>query len=140
MLSNPIALAVTVSENFYSDFKPQLQYAGPFLLYNANAKRDSIDLPGIGNSIAGIRIDDFKGPWVSSRDYSPIRIIYTKRLAANITHMTLEYAKALINEDRYDRANKILDWAEEYENATELGPGSSEQISELRKIIYRGND
>jgi tetratricopeptide (TPR) repeat protein len=134
--SRPIALAVTVDENFYPNVKEKLQYTGPFLLYKSDAESDSIDILGIRNSIAGIRIEDFSGSWVSEMDYSPIRIIYTKRLAGNITHMALEYAEELLKTGNFNRAEVILKWAEKFENITELGPVNSGRISELRKKYY----
>ncbi len=132
-LSNPIALATTVNPEFFADVKDRLEYNGPFLLYIHDSLKHHTNVTALESSIASIDIDDFSGPWVSDEDYSPIRISHTNKLAGNITFMALRYVEELIRSGNMDDAREILDWTEEFENTTELGPVMTERISELRK-------
>jgi hypothetical protein len=133
-LSRPVAIAVTVEEDFYADFKDYLQYSGPFLVWKPNPVNDIPDTFAFRNSIDNIQIEDFSGQWVSERDCSPVRTIYTKELVRNITLMALAYSESLIRAKQYAKADGILNWVETFEKKTELGPVYSERISELKDL------
>ncbi len=134
-LTRPIALAVTVDESFYADIKDHLRYDGPFLLWHTSPVSETQSAIMLEKSLEGIRAENFSGPWVSDRDRSPIRRIYTKYLANNITSMALSYCDELIEIGKLEKALEVLNWAEEFETITVLGPVSTEEISQRRKLV-----
>ncbi|MFH1680136.1 MAG: tetratricopeptide repeat protein [Candidatus Eisenbacteria bacterium] len=128
----PIAFAVTVDPIFYSGFKDRLRYAGPFFLWEEGTAAALPDTARLRECLEGARIEDFSSPWAGAKDRSPVRGLYTKRLAANVTEAALEYADVLIRAGRLAEAREILDWAETFESRTELGAVSGDRIAELR--------
>ncbi|MCK5571622.1 MAG: tetratricopeptide repeat protein [Bacteroidetes bacterium] len=133
----PITLAVTVYEEFYTGVKEYLQYAGPYFLLEPAPVVTAENVSALRECINGIEDGDFIGPWVSKRDYSPIRGLYTKEIVRNVTHAALVYAEALIEEKGYEEAEKMLSWAEDFEERTELGPVYGQRIQELRENLAR---
>ena len=130
--SRPIALAITVYEDYYEDVKDQFQYAGPYLLWQSTSVYVTPDTSAIRKSIAGIRTDDFTGPWVSEADRSPVRKLYTKHIVKNVTQAAIVYSEEMINAKNFREALRILSWAEDFEKKTELGPVHAEQLSQLK--------
>ncbi len=131
----PLVAAVTVDPAFYSDWSDRAQYCGPYFLLHATPPLNARDTSAIRESIGGADIESFEGPWVSDRDRSPVRIKYTKRLAPNVSEAAVFYAEELIKAERFDDAATALDWAERFENATEMGPVFTERIAELREMV-----
>ena len=134
-LVRPIALACTVSEDFYEAVGDQFRYTGPFLLWQQGPVDEIPDTSGLRASLRGIRPEDFVGPWVSEQDRSPIRRLYTKYGAKNITRSALVFSEELIEAKKAAEAMKILNWAEEFERRTELGPVFTEEIARLKKRV-----
>ncbi len=135
--SRPIAFASTVVESYYEEYKDHIVDAGAFLLWQPARQTATVDTATIRLSLGSIKPEDFRGPWVGRRDRSPIRRVYTKYLAKNITGTALTYARELINGGRTRDAEDILAWAEEFERATILGPTLTKEIEELRTILRR---
>jgi tetratricopeptide (TPR) repeat protein len=131
----PITLAVTVYEEFYAGVKEYLQYAGPYFLMEPAPVVTAQNMFALRECINGIEEGDFMGPWVSGRDYSPVRGLYTKEIVRNVTHAALVYAELLIDEKEYEEAEKMLTWAEDFEERTELGPVYGGRIQELRENL-----
>ena len=129
----PIALSVTVDEIFFTGFKEYLRYSGPFLLLHSTPVEGAPATDLLERSLADIRAEDFTGPWTSVKDRSPVRGLYTKYIAANVTEAALAFGEGLIKERKYNEAKKILSWAEEYEKTTELGSVFGERISRLKE-------
>ena len=130
--TRPIAVAVTVDKSFLLGVEEHLQYAGPFLLWQPTPDGETPDTASLGASLAALRPEDFSGPWVSERDRSPVRTLYTKRLAMNVTKAALVYSEELIRAKEFNDAVKILDWADDFEKTTDLGSVFTERISQLR--------
>lgn len=128
----PIAIAVTVTEDFYTEVKDHFQYTGPFLLWQPGPASDTPDTMAIKKSLAGIQPDDFTGPWVSEGDRSPIRRLYTKYIVKNVTQAALVYSQEMIKAKKFKDAKRMLSWAEAFERKTELGPVYTEQITQLK--------
>jgi hypothetical protein len=133
--SRPIAIAITVSEDFYSKVNDHLRYSGAYLLWQSDIVNDVTDTLALRKSLSGIQIGNFAGKWVSKWDYSPIRTMYTKELARNITLTALAYAESLIKTQKYTPAEEILNWTERFEKTTETGPVYSDSIAAFRSLI-----
>jgi len=131
--ARPIGVAVTVSGSFLSGVEEHFQYAGPFLLSQPTLAGETPDTTALGASLTGLRHEDFSGPWISSQDRSPVRGLYTKRLAMNVTEAAFAYGAELIKAKRFADALRVLSWAEDFEETTELGPVYTEQISQLKE-------
>jgi hypothetical protein len=86
-------------------------------------------------SLSGIDPDDFSGPLVSEADRSPVRRMGTGQLVKNITAAALRYCEVLHESGQKDRAREMLQWAEQFEETTEIGPQFSEQIDHLREVF-----
>ncbi|MGB6648149.1 MAG: tetratricopeptide repeat protein [Bacteroidota bacterium] len=136
----PVALAVTVYESFYEDYKEYLQYAGPYFLIHPAPPPGSRNVGALRQCLQGIEENDFEGPWVSGQDHSLIRGLYTKEIAKNITFSALSYAEEMIGEGKLKAAEKTLDWAEKFERKTELGPVYTRRIAELRDAATSGRE
>ena len=132
-LARPIAVAITVEESFFSDVKDHFRYAGPFLLWQPVPAIETPDTTALQASLAGVRPEDFTGTWVSEKDRSPIRRLYTKYMVKNVTKSALALSEEWIKAKKFTEAEKILSWADEFEKKTELGPVYTEQISRLRR-------
>ena len=85
-------------------------------------------------SLNGIMDSDFSGPWVSEKDLSPIRTIYTKRIIKNITYSALVYSQELINNGENEKALSTLLWLENFEKTTEIGASFTKEIADLKKL------
>ncbi len=133
--TRPVAIATTVDEGFYDDVANHLVYGGPYFVWQANTITDTIDISLIERSLAGIKSDDFTGPWISDQDRSPVRWMYTKYLANNITAMAITLGDELIKSERFNEALVTLDWAEEFERSNELGPVFTDRIAYLKENV-----
>jgi hypothetical protein len=83
-------------------------------------------------SLSSVKAEQFAGPFVSAADRSPVRRMFTNQLVKNVTSLALRYSEALIESGRKPEALLMLNWAEEFENQTELGPVFTEQIEALK--------
>lgn len=133
----PIAFAPTVEEAFIEDYRDRLLDAGAFLLLQAEVGPvpAPIDTALARLSIALVHPDDFRGSWVSAADRSPVRRVYTKNLAKNITHTAIVYARRLTEARRFAEADRALTWATAFEQGTELGPVSADEIAQVRSRL-----
>jgi hypothetical protein len=86
-------------------------------------------------SLEGFRPADFSGPWVSDRDRSPIRRLYTKNIVRNVTETAIAYAASLIASKRSHAAERWIAWAEELDRSAELGPVFTERIAVAKARI-----
>jgi tetratricopeptide (TPR) repeat protein len=136
----PIALAVTVYGSFYVDYKKYLQYAGPYHLIHPAPPQNPRNVDALRRCLEEIEENDFMGPWVSQQDYSPIRGLYTKEIARDVTYAALALAEEMIGEGKLKMAEKTLNWAEEFEKRTELGPVYTRRIAELRDAATGGSE
>jgi len=133
--TRPIAISVTVDEKFYSRVKDRLQYAGPYLLLRPEPVGELHVTGLLGECLADIRQEDFSGPWASTEDRSPVRGLYTKGIASNVTEAAVVYGEVLIREGKLAEAEKILNRAEDFEKMTEQGSVFMEQIRLLRETL-----
>jgi tetratricopeptide (TPR) repeat protein len=136
-MNRPIALAPTVEEAFYSWSKKHFKYQGMFLLWRPGHDDGIADTASIRKCLSGIDPEDFIGPWASMKDRSPIRRYYTKGIAGIVFEMALTYSKELIKARRDVEAERTLQWLENFEKKTELGPVSTEEILQLRNVIKK---
>jgi hypothetical protein len=136
----PTALAVTVYGSFYADYEQYLQYAGPYHLIHPAPPPNPRNVKALRRCLEGIGENDFVGPWVSQQDYSPIRGLYTKEIARDVTYAGLALAEEMIGAGKLKMAEKTLQWAEEFEKKTELGPVYSRRIGELRDAATAGRE
>ena len=118
---------------YSSDVKDQFQYTGPFLLWKPSLTSETPNTTAIRKSLAGLQPDDFNGPWASESDRSPIRGLYIKHIAKNITQAAIIYSEEMIKARKFEEAERMLNWAEAFENRTELGPVFTEEIAQLKK-------
>ncbi len=139
-IARPIAFAVTVEESFYADYADRLVDAGAFRLLRAERPSSPADTAAIRAGLESIRPGAFRGPWVSEADRSPVRRVYTKQLATNVTRSAVTLAQRLAADGRDAEALELLDWADAYERETELGPALSTEIAEERaRLQGRGS-
>jgi hypothetical protein len=131
----PLAITVTVDEEFFSDMKSHFRFDGAFWLWQEAPADGTPDMALMKASLEGQQPADFSGPWVSERDRSPIRRIQTKHLVGNITATALAYCALLIETNRLSEAERWLTWAEELESKSELGPTYTERIAQLKKEL-----
>lgn len=133
-LENPITVSVTVGDrSFAADTEDHLSFAGAFWTWLPESAALKLDTAMMRVSLASIDPEDFKGPFVSPQDRSSVIISSTNRVADNVTALALEYSEALIESGQTTEALKVLTWAEEFENMTELAPAHTEQIKQLRE-------
>jgi hypothetical protein len=131
----PLALAVTVEESFYTWVKQHMRSAGAFLVWSDTVKAKTPDTAAMAASLEGVAPDDFSGPWVSDRDRSPIRRLYTKNIVRNVTETALVYAESLIASKHSPAAERWIAWAEELDRTAELGPVFTERIAVAKARI-----
>lgn len=134
----PIAVAPTVEEGFYSWDKEHFKYQGMFFLWQPHHDDGIADTAAIRRCLAGIDPESFAGPWAGMKDRSPVRRRYTKEIARILFQMALTYSEALIHAGRFAGAEMTLRWLESFEERTELGSVSTEEILGLRKAISNG--
>lgn len=138
--SRPIAFSVTVDPGFTNAIKAHLQMAGPFMLWQPSPAAATPDTAMLRMNLADVNADNFAGPLVSSQDRSPVRRVYTKEIVKNVTATALTYSDLLIKSGRFSEAQNYLNWAEEFEKKTELGPAFKEQIAALKEAARRGSE
>ncbi len=138
IFSRPIAFSVTVDPSFTNTIKDHLQMAGPFLLWQSRLAQTAPDTAMLRSNLASINAADFAGPFASAQDRSPVRQVFTKGIARNVTATALAYSDLLIKSGKFSEAQKWLSWAEEFEQKTEFGPAFAQQILSLKDAARRG--
>jgi hypothetical protein len=133
--SRPLAVAVTVDENYWSNAKSNMRFAGPFFQWCNAATAQTPDTASMHASVEGLTPDDFVGPWVSDQDRSPIRRVYTKNIVRNVTETAILYGESLLKANRLPEANRWATWADELDRKAELGPVFTERISQLKERL-----
>jgi tetratricopeptide (TPR) repeat protein len=133
----PIAIAATVDQSFYPDYKGHLVNAGGFLIWSQKAATARPDIAAMQKSLAGVRPEDFAGPWTSSQDRSPIRRLYTKEIVRNVTATALTVGESLLADKKWDQAKAMAEWAGKLDTATEAGPAFAERIAALKKAAQK---
>jgi hypothetical protein len=129
----PITIATTVDINSLPDTKNRLKLAGPYFLFLPRGTDNSPDTTLMRMSIENLQPRDFKGPFISAQDHSPIRIVSEKNLSGIVVTIILNYANILISTKRYEEASRILDLAENIDRNYVSGRIFSEEISGLRR-------
>lgn len=137
LLDRPLAVAVTVEESYFSEIKDNLRYAGAFMLWHDGTANGTPDTTSMRASLSGVGTHDFAGPWVSEQDRSPIRRLYTKNVVRNVTATALTYTEQLIEAKRLSEAGRWVNWTEEVERNTELGPVSTERVAQLKGALSK---
>jgi tetratricopeptide (TPR) repeat protein len=135
--ARPLTFAPTVEESYYEDYEDHLVNAGAFLLWQVEPPSAAVDTATIRLSLSVIKPGSFRGPWVGEEDRSPIRRVYTKYLAKNVTWSAITYAQELMSAGRVREADDVLTWADAFEQDTELGAAFTEDIEELRATLHR---
>lgn len=133
----PIAVAITVEERYWSDFKNNMRFAGAFLQWHDVAVAKTVDTTSMLASLEGLRPDDFTGSWVSDRDRSPIRRMYTKNLVRNVTETAIVCGELLLGAKRLSEVKRWADWADELDKKVELGPVFTERIAQLKEHLAK---
>ncbi len=136
--TRPVAFSVTVDSTAIATFKDRVQFAGPYLLWQAGSLPAAADTARLRRNLASLKADEFAGPFVSAQDRSPVRRVYTSGLARNLTAAALAYSNLLINAGSFTEAQSWLSWAEEFEKKTEAGPTFTARISSLRDAAQQG--
>lgn len=132
-LANPIAISVTVSSEAIENVKGNLVFAGPFWRWTPDSAEVDFDEYTALKSISSVKSQHLAGPFVSAADRSPVRRMFTNGLVRNVTSLALRYSESLIESGRKSEALLMLNWAEEFETQTELGPFFTEQIEALKE-------
>lgn len=135
--TRPLVIAPSVAEEFYAKYKDFISFSGSHFTVNSKKVDSFMNMDKIEESLNGLINSDFSGPWVSERDLSPIRTIYTNRIVKNISYSAIIYSKELIKNGDTEKALSTLVWLEEFEKNTELGPSFNKEIKELKKLCVK---
>jgi tetratricopeptide (TPR) repeat protein len=100
----PLAFSVTVDPSFTNAIKDHLQMAGPFSLWQPSPAQANPDTAMLRMNLADINSDDFAGSFVSPKDRSPVRRVYTKGIVRNVTATALTYSDLLIKSGSFSEA------------------------------------
>jgi tetratricopeptide (TPR) repeat protein len=133
--TRPLAVAVTVDESYWSSARNNMRFAGPFFQWCDATTAQTPDTASMHASVEGLTPDDFVGPWVSDQDRSPIRRVYTKNIARNVTETVTLYGESLLKANRLPEANRWANWADELDTKAELGPVFTERIAQLKERL-----
>ena len=131
----PLAVAVSVEESYYSSVRDNMRFAGAFLLWSDVAKAKTSDVSSMLASLKGVSPDDFTGPWVSDKDRSPVRRLYTKNIARNVTLTAIMCGESLLDARRISDAQHWTQWAEELDKKAEVGPFFADRIARLKEQL-----
>jgi hypothetical protein len=112
-----------------------MRFAGPFFQWCDATTAQTPDTASMHASVEGLTPDDFVGPWVSDQDRSPIRRVYTKNIARNVTETVTLYGESLLKANRLPEANRWANWADELDTKAELGPVFTERIAQLKERL-----
>jgi hypothetical protein len=138
-LQRPIAVAVTVEENYWSDYRANMRFAGAFLEWQAALATQTPDTSSMRVSLEGLTPESFAGPWVSEQDRSPVRRLTTKNLVRNVTETALTLAESTLNSRRVAEARRWANWADEVDRKAEAGPAFAERIAHLKERLATGS-
>ncbi len=138
--NRPLAVAVTVNENYFADCKDNMQFSGAFLQWHDATIASTPDTAAMLASLAGFNPEDFTGVWISDQDRSPIRRVYTKNLVRNITETAIGCSEALLTAKRTSAAKHWANWADELDGKAELGPVFTTRIADLQKRLTKTTD
>jgi tetratricopeptide (TPR) repeat protein len=134
-LSRPLAVAVTVYKSYWSRIRNNMRQAGAFLEWHDVGTAQKPDTASMRASLEGVGSGSFTGPWVSARDRSPIRRLYTRNIVRNVTVTALTYSESLLEAKRIPEAGRWVRWADELDRTAELGPVFTERISRLKERL-----
>ncbi len=135
--SRPLAVAITVEEKSYISMRDNFRFAGAFLEWSNVAVMKTPDLSAMLAGLEGATPDDFAGPWVSDRDRSPIRRLYTKNIVRNVTESAIRCSETFLDARQFSEASRWLLWADELDKRSELGPVFAERIARLQERIAK---
>jgi hypothetical protein len=93
------------------------------------------DIDEIERNLAGVRVEDFQGPFASDIDRSPVRRSGTDRLAQNITASMLRYVRLLTQEGRVEDARDALGAAERFDAGIRAGGCFEAEFDSLREDL-----
>ena len=133
-LSRPIAIGATVAGSYYANEREHFGNAGAFLFWSP-ATNPTPDFAAMQKGLAGVRPEDFAGPWASEQDRSPIRTMYTRDIVRNVTATALTLSESFVKEGKMDRARTLVDWAAKLESISEASPAFAERIAALREDV-----
>jgi hypothetical protein len=133
--NRPLTVAVTVDENYWSNARNNMRFAGAFFEWCDAATAQTPDTASMHTSLEGLTPDDFTGPWVSDQDRSPIRRVYTKNIVRNVTETAILYGESLLKANRLPEASRWANWAEGLDRKSELGPVLTERIAQLKERL-----
>jgi tetratricopeptide (TPR) repeat protein len=132
----PVTFALTVvNSSSLAGGEQHLLLRGGHYLRVPEPSTKSFDTAAVHQSLLDIKPVDYSGSLVSNLDRSPVRHVSTNRIVVNITHLALSYSQALLDSGQPETATQWLDWAEEFEGQTLVGPIMTERIAKLRKSI-----
>ncbi len=134
-MTRPIAMSSSVFEDFYEGITDHLLYTGPYRLWRIEEVAAAPATSELGKNLEGVDGRDFAGEWVSERDRSPVRRLYTPNIVANITATAVAFCEGLIGENRFEEAREQIEWIEEFEETTRSGPAFPEKLSELKALL-----
>jgi hypothetical protein len=107
---------------------------GAYSLWQPEPVAVKYDTAQIRISMENLSPEDFSASLTSPTDRSSVRAASTDRIVANISSAALQYAQALIAEGRTGEALRMIDWVDDFEKTSFLGPVFTEQIAGLREM------
>ncbi len=131
-LERPLTIAATVDAPYYAQERNHFVNAGAFLKWTTSTDGPA-DIGAMQKSVMGVRPEDFRGPWTSQQDRSPIRRLYTRDIVRNVTATALTIGESYLASKQMDRAREMADWAAELERVSNATPAFAERIAALRK-------
>jgi tetratricopeptide (TPR) repeat protein len=132
--SLPITIARTVERNSLPDVERHQIFAGAYSIWSPQIVDHPDDMELMQTSIGSIVPDDFKGPFVSPQDHSPIRTVYADGVGGNAISIILHYSDLLIKEKRFSEASNSLNMAETMDKNLLSGQMYADEIAQLRKL------
>jgi hypothetical protein len=93
-------------------------YAGPWWQHDPQAENNELDTAAMRQGLAGITIDDFRGPFISPHDRSPLRRASSEHDYLAIVQTALAYGNALLQAGKLQEARAIARWAQRFVETT----------------------
>ncbi len=133
--ARPVAIACTVDQPWYEEYKHQFHYCGPFLFWSSDEDVSNTVASSARASLEGVTPGEFIGSFVSKQDRSPVRIVYTDGLAQQVIWTAMMNSSLSLRAGDRPGAKRWLDWAEELDAKAATGSTAKSKIDELRKEL-----
>lgn len=132
----PLAISITVADSgFAQGYENHFVLEGPYKLWTDKPSDNRYDLDAIRSGLEGLDLSEFKRPFASEADRSPVRKVTAGMVANNFIHLAILYIDQEKAMNQTDKAKAMLQWAQRADSLVVKSPEAAEQLKQLENSL-----